>query len=74
MAAYDANFSAEKIYRQNSSLFRVVEFVVVYEVVAAPHGEPHTVVVVLDVVARNFGVENLQQRYSGVAVVMDVVI
>lgn len=56
------------------SLGVVAEFVVVDEVVAATHGHPQAVPVLLDEVVGYFAVENLQQRNSGVAVVVDVVI
>lgn len=56
------------------SLAIVDELVVVDEVVATPHGEPHAVTVFLDHVVGNFDIKNLQQRYSGVAVVVNVII
>ena len=58
---------------QRFSPGRAADDVVGEDVVAASHGEPDAVLVVLEGVVGHIGVERLQHRQSSVAVVVDVV-
>ena len=60
--------------RKRLSLGRVDELVVGEDAVPAAHGEPDTVLVVLEGIFRHVGSERLQHRHPGVAVVVDVVV
>ena len=55
------------------SLGRVDELVVGEDVVAAAHGEPDAVLIVVEDVVGHVGPERLQHRQASVAVVVDVV-
>ena len=55
------------------SLGRAADDVVGEDVVAASHGEPDAVLVVLEGVVGHIGVERLQHRQSSIAIVVDVV-
>ena len=63
----------QKPGRKRFSLGRAADDVVGEDVVAASHGEPDAVPVVLELVVRHVSPEGLEHRHPSVAVVVDVV-